>query len=137
MFSFDELDQFKRQSRHGLDLTSMIDIIFILLIFFMVSTTFSKVGIAIDIPESKYVANNKPEIVDIFIDISGQTFLNNQLITEDNLRQLVRNKVQNNANTHFVLNPDKQTITQDLLRVLDICKDENASQFSIAAKYKP
>ena len=134
---FDELDELKLKSRHGIELTSMIDIIFILLIFFMVSTTFSKIGVAITIPESKYVSQTNPMVVDIFIDIDGLVYFEDEFIEDSFLTQLVRRKIQKDPKTLFVLNPDKDTVTQDLLRVLDLCKDAEATQFSIAAKRKP
>ena len=131
-----DVDDLKIKSRQGLDLTSMIDIIFILLIFFMVSTTFNKIGIAIDIPNSAHISDIKPKTLDIFINKEGTPYFEKEVLTQTSLVQLVQNSVQQNPDMVIVLNPDKQTSTQSFLDILDWCKDANATHFSIAAKKK-
>ena len=73
----------KKRNIMSLDLTPLIDVVFLLLIFFMVSTTFNKYGkIDIDVPVSKVsekIENSKIEIIidkneNYFILKDGKTF---------------------------------------------------------------
>ena len=73
----------KKRNIMSLDLTPLIDVVFLLLIFFMVSTTFNKYGkIDIDVPVSKVsekIENSKIEIIidkneNYFILKNGKTF---------------------------------------------------------------
>lgn len=68
---------FKRQSREevSVNLTPLIDIVFLLLIFFMVSTTFTKENhLNISLPEASASASDEiPQSIDILISESGST----------------------------------------------------------------
>ena len=86
----------KKRNIMSLDLTPLIDVVFLLLIFFMVSTTFNKYGkIDIDVPVSKVsekIENSKIEIIidkneNYFILKDGKTFP----INLDDLEEYLKN----------------------------------------------
>ena len=123
--------------RKTIDLTSMIDIIFILLLFFMVSTTFSRLGVAIEQPESQFSQKNPPSTLSLVIDKQGAVFFEKEQLSKDQLSQLVKSSLASKPELVIVLHPDKKAQTQHFLDVMDICKTAGANQFSIAAKKKP
>ena len=60
----------------SLDLTPLIDVVFLLLIFFMVSTTFNKYGkIEIDVPTSNVTAESKESKIEIVVDKNQNYFI--------------------------------------------------------------
>ena len=66
----------KKRELLVLDLTPLIDVVFLLLIFFMVSTTFSKYGgIDIEVPTANVEEEHKEVSVELIIDKSGAYFL--------------------------------------------------------------
>ena len=66
----------KKRNIMSLDLTPLIDVVFLLLIFFMVSTTFNKYGkIEIDVPTSKVTAESKESKIEIVIDKNQDYFI--------------------------------------------------------------
>ncbi|MBM96795.1 MAG: biopolymer transporter ExbD, partial [Oceanospirillaceae bacterium] len=79
---------FKRQARDdvSVNMTPLIDIVFLLLIFFMVSTTFTQENhLSIDLPEASAEPSSAPvEAIDVVISaagdysINGKVLLNNQ-----------------------------------------------------------
>jgi biopolymer transport protein ExbD len=72
--------KFRRQKRldQGVNLTPLIDVVFLLLIFFMVTTTFTKQSkLIIKLPEaSGEVAENSPQMLDLVVSAEGSYSLN-------------------------------------------------------------
>ena len=72
--------KFRRQKRldQGINLTPLIDVVFLLLIFFMVTTTFTKQSkLIIKLPEaSGEVAQNSPQLLDLAVSAEGSYSLN-------------------------------------------------------------
>lgn len=85
---------FKRQNREevAVNLTPLIDIVFLLLIFFMVSTTFTKENhLSIDLPEATAEAVNAPiQALEILISASGEYSVNDQSLVNAQLQTLKR-----------------------------------------------
>lgn len=66
----------KKRNIMSLDLTPLIDVVFLLLIFFMVSTTFNKYGkIDIDVPVSKVSEKAENSKIEIIIDKNENYFI--------------------------------------------------------------
>ena len=83
--------KFKRQRsrEQGVNLTPLIDVVFLLLIFFMVSTTFTKeTRLKVDLPEAQGVASSEPpQLIEILVDgegnysVNGKSLVNRQIDT--------------------------------------------------------
>lgn len=131
---FNDTFEIPKKHKKAVDLTSMIDVIFILLIFFMVSTTFSKLGVSINQPESSQAEKVNPTSVLVGITKEGAYIFEKEELTEEMLSQLIQAKIQQNKDMVIVLHPDKLTETQHLIGALDVCKEAGATQFSIATK---
>lgn len=86
--------QFRRNRREeeSVNLTPLIDVVFLLLIFFMVSTTFTKeTHLSIDLPEAKgESAQDAPEQVEILIHADGSYAINGQTLVDKKLPTLLR-----------------------------------------------
>ncbi|NNL95745.1 MAG: biopolymer transporter ExbD, partial [Xanthomonadales bacterium] len=69
-----------------INLTSLIDVVFLLLIFFMVSTTFERqAALRIDLPEASVQAETQPsrdERLELIIDSDGRMYLNDRMLTD-------------------------------------------------------
>jgi Biopolymer transport protein ExbD/TolR len=75
-----------------IDLTSLIDVVFILLLFFMVSTTFERpAAMKITLPEASAEAElaDPVERLELVIDKDGKMFLNDQQLVDDRVKTLV------------------------------------------------
>jgi len=132
---------FKRQAREdlNLNLTPLIDIVFLLLIFFMVSTTFTKENhLAISLPEAEgEVADAPNKMVEVLVDrdghysVNGQRLLNNRLVT---LKQAVEKVSEGNRNLPFVITADATTPHQSVVRAMDAAGQLGFSKLSITSK---
>ena len=118
--------KFKRQTRDEakVDLTSLIDVVFILLIFFMVSTTFTKQShLTLDLPKaSGEVASEQVERIEVVIDRNGQyvvnerPLVNNQL---DTLKRAVQKLSNGNTSLPFIITADANAAHQYVVRAMD------------------
>lgn len=128
----------KRKRRATINLTSLIDVLFLLLIFFMVSTTFVKApGIALDLPEAE-----SSEIVDegplaLFISREGQVYVNDEPISKHLLEVALRRRVEKDAETRLVLKADQGVSYGDVVQVLDIVRESGIRFLTIATKIPP
>ena len=68
-----------------ISLTSLIDVVFLLLIFFMVSTTFEHQAVLkVDLPDAKNVSapEDQPNSFELVIDLNGQFYLNDRQLVD-------------------------------------------------------
>lgn len=121
----------KRQvhaSTPNIDLTPVIDIVFLLLIFFLVATTFAQQEreLKVTLPEA---ANAGPisaalrEVV-INVDSAGDIIVSGQTMSDDDLRTLVREAIAANPEQKVTIRGDESIHYGRIMQVLDICKGE-------------
>ena len=118
--------QFKRAKREeeGVNLTPLIDVVFLLLIFFMVSTTFTKeTHLSIDLPEAKgEAAENQPQQIEILIHPDGTYAVNGQTLVDKKLPTLLRalqSAGKDNTKTPLIITADAATPHQAVVTAMD------------------
>ena len=119
--------QFRRQKliEEGVNLTPLIDVVFLLLIFFMVSATFTKeTHLAIDIPEASaetpQVQNDNVEIV---IQASGEYSINGQALINKQrktLHKALSQLASNNQKKPLLITADAKAPHQAVVTVMDV-----------------
>jgi biopolymer transport protein ExbD len=120
------------------NLTSLIDVVLLLLIFFMVSTSFvkqSKITISLPEVESSTVAPDVPEQIDIMISETGVYMINGRELI--NTRpETIRNalqKVSNGDNSlPLTISADANAKHQDVVTAMDVAGRLGFVQISIA-----
>lgn len=123
-----------------INLTPLIDVVFLLLIFFMVSTTFDRhARMKVALPESSNKSTQQQDApLVLSIDAKGNYFLNDrQLVNQSlkTLKQAIRKTVGNEAaitNTSLVLRADANTPHQFVVRAMDAASQLGMSKLSIA-----
>ena len=129
-----------REEEPQLNLTPLIDVVFLLLIFFMVSTTFDKQSeLSIDLPQAdgQPVKANKTFKIEIAIDGQGHYFVNQRRLKEDNLKTLKR-AIQITKADHkkiqMVISSDKNTPYQAFITAMDAAKQLGLDRVNLATK---
>ena len=122
--------------------SSMADIAFLLLIFFLVTTTISMdQGLEIVLPsEGNEMKVNPNNITIISVNESGKVLFNGRLVKEKSLDQnnlyqlkaLVENELANNEKMIFSVQVTPKTKYSDYIKVLDFVKAAKATKISIA-----
>ncbi len=122
----------------NVDLTSLIDVIFLLLIFFMVSTTFERQALLkVDLPEASAVEENAdlPDTLELVIDNEGRMFLNDQRLIDSEART-VRAAIEQAAGQDraipLVLRADRETPHHYVVTAMDVAAQMGFSNLSIA-----
>lgn len=103
-----------------INITPMLDIVFIMLIFFIVTTSFVK-ETGID-PRKPIAATAEPKPranILIGIDLEGQIWINNRQVQINQIRQLVEDAVNETPESSAVLIADQQSPTGVLIDVMD------------------
>jgi len=128
------LRQGKRRSDLLVDLTPMIDVVFLMLIFFMVSTSFTaNNSIKLDLPESKAQAANKDiEQVTISVDAQGQLFVQDEPVPDGGLRKRILNVTKGDPNMRVVLRADAEAKHKRVVYVLDTVRELGMGKVGIA-----
>lgn len=124
----------KRVSKKAtLSLAPLLDMIFILLIFFVVTTTFSKMpGIAINPPDAETTDILPPNNLLIGITASGQLIINEKEHTLESLKESIHLKVEANPALSVVVMADESVQLKIVIQVMDICKSEGITDIAIA-----
>ncbi len=130
-FSLDEDD------RTDVSLTPLIDVVFLLLIFFMVTTTFNQhANLRVELPDaSNAVQSNEENKVEVIIDKNGQYFIDGTSLLDQQSRTLVTalGKVVKDRNTEKILiRADAQAPHQSVVSVMDAAGKLGLTQISIA-----
>ena len=132
---------FKRQNKEMVEvnLTPLIDVVFLLLIFFMVSTTFTKENhLSIDLPEASAeqqpVATNRLEII---ITASGSYSINDKSLVNNQLDTLKRGLVKaanGEKGLPVTITADANTPHQAVVRAMDAAGQTGFVNLSITTR---
>lgn len=120
---------------YSLDLTPLVDVIFLLLIFFMVSTAFIDFTRRLDIqlPEAKaaqVVEKVKSFVIEMGID--KKIHLNGILVTMESLEAKIKSAMKTAARGSAIIKADKRLPYGNVVKVLGIVKDAKIRDIGIA-----
>jgi biopolymer transport protein ExbD len=125
----------KRRFRGGeIPTSSMADIAFLLLIFFLVTTTIDMdKGLGMVLPaEGEELEINKKNILNCLINSSGNVLLGGDPVEVRNLSKAIRQKIAENDKLVISVKAHKASNYKDYIRVIDQLKQANATRISIA-----
>ena len=122
-----------------LGITPLIDIVFLLLIFFMVTSHFHMAsGISIRLPKVTQRAFNKDsEKITLMIDREGRTYLKGDVIDLKTLATELKGLVVKEGLIHLLLEADKDVAHGKVVQVMDLAKRAGVLSIIIAADWKP
>jgi biopolymer transport protein ExbD len=127
----------RRDERVDVNLTPLIDVVFLLLIFFMVSTTFDRhAKLKVELPEAS--AKEEQQVEDpvvLSIDVKGNYFINDrQLVntTLETLKTALQQTVADKKDVSLVLRADAKTPHQSVVRAMDAASQLGLTRLSIA-----
>ena len=124
----------RRPAMQEINSSSMSDIAFLLLVFFLVTTTISlDKGISLILPaEGNEMEVNKKNIVNILINDKGKVLMDDDPTKIDEIKKFALKKIANNPKIIFSVLTNKNTQYSDYILVLDQLKQAKATKISIA-----
>lgn len=116
------------------DLTPMIDVVFLLLIFFMISTTFiERPGLKIDLPESAAQQLKLEEKeVQVYLTASGEIYFQRDQVTLAELTQKLLGYGTLAKKITFLLMADKEALHGKVIELMDLAKTAGFEKLAIA-----
>jgi biopolymer transport protein ExbD len=127
----------QRKPRYGVQvpMTSLIDIVFLLLIYFLLTTNFMvDEGISVKLPQAQASAPQTEEVITVFVDAQGRTFIGNQAVALDLLFDRLREQLASRASDLVVVRADRSVILNQAVKVMDIAKAAGAGRLVLATE---
>ncbi|MBW9259268.1 MAG: biopolymer transporter ExbD [Candidatus Thiodiazotropha sp. (ex. Lucinisca nassula)] len=123
------------------DITPLIDVVFLLLIFFMVSTTFEHESqILIELPEATGEEIQREELqLDITINIAGTFFVNQREVVNtemETLKLAISKAIGDRGNIPVIINADARTPHQSVMTAMDAASQLGLTKMTFSA-HKP
>ena len=133
------LRKFRRESP-TIDLTPLIDVVFMLLIFFMVSTTFKDQSmIRIDLPKAsqQQKPENQEKPIELTIDVQGNFYVDDKRVVNtqiDTLKRALQIAIGDRKHPPLVISADGRTPHQAVVTAMDAARQVGLVHLSIATK---
>ena len=126
----------KNREESEINITPMLDIVFIILIFFIVTTSLVK-EISIDVnrpTKSPIKEQKKSEVISVRISAEGQIFVQDRLITLDAVRANIESNLALKPQATVVVVSDREADAGFLVKVIDQSRLAGARNVSLAAQ---
>lgn len=121
-----------------IDLTPMVDVVFLLLIFFMISTTFvESPGISIKLPEaSSKTIDREPKEIKIYLSQEGDIFHLDKKISLDRFKSLLAEHQAEAEQTTVLLLADQDSRHGKVVTLMDLARDAGFVKLAIATEQR-
>ena len=122
-----------------INMSSLLDVLFILIIFFLVTTTFKqqeddrRVDLPVD-QRNQAMANKAGDIVKINIRKSGAYVINQHPVTEEMVEKTMKEAVAKKPGVKVLIRADKEAMHLYGAKILSICKSSGVKETHIAVK---
>ena len=123
--------EFRRAQRRAaeVELTPLIDVVFQLLVFFLLTSAFIAETIPLELPEAS-TGERTPGTLTVSIDRGGQIFFDAVPVSLGELRDRVRAARHDHAELRAVIAADGRTAHARVVKVIDLLREEQISSFA-------
>ena len=129
----------QREEEPRVSIAPLIDIVFLLLIFFMVTYHFDIAsGVKIDLPDitKKMQDDDQGENITLIIDKSGRIILDGNEIDLETLRNRFLTRIKKEGFINLILQADKDVSHGRVVEIMDLAKNAGIRSIIIAARWK-
>ncbi len=128
----------KNNYRVQLPVTPMIDIVFLLLIYFLLTTNFIvEEGISVIVPKAENGVPVALQELTITVDRTGAPYIGREKIPIENLLYRIKEIIGHRSDSQVIIRADKTVILDRAVRVMDIAKAAGAARLSLATQERP
>ncbi len=115
------------------DVSPLIDMVFILLIFFMVTTTFVKdMKLDINRPSASSASKSDGKTIRVYIDNVGEVFIDNQAVKVWAIQSKVRDLLRTATDKNVLVVTDDGIPVNKLIDVVDECRMAGAKEVAVS-----
>lgn len=133
-----KLDKLRSERAPRLMIIPMIDIIFFLLVFFMMSTLYmvEQKIIPVALPTVSAAQNNQTKLIPLTLTAGGGIYLEKEEIPFSLLFERIKAELARNPDAAFILRADRRLEYGKVIEVLDILKSSGVQRVSVATEVK-
>ena len=125
----------KESDEQGIDISPLIDMVFILLIFFMVSTTFVKdMKVDIERPSANSSTNASTKSLRVHLTHGGDVLVDGQPVRPWMVQSRVRDHLKSATSKTVLVITDRRASADQLVHVVDQCRLAGASDVGVATE---
>lgn len=126
----------RRQPRRvGIDIAPLVDVVFLLVIFFAVSTTFLETsGMKLDLPSSSSVAPRESRELAVALSSDGRIEFEGRVVTREDLGAELTRALEGREAKVVVLRADSSTPHGQVVALMDIIRGAGAEALTIATR---
>ncbi len=122
----------KEKERPHIEITSLIDLIFTLLVFMFISTTFIKPVVKIKLPVSAVNEKVKKKKIPLFLTKDNRLFFDKKEINIKSLQYFVEKELDKNKDAVVLFNCDEDVPFKNFVSVMDILKNSGVKDVAIS-----
>ncbi len=123
----------KKQEVDNIDVSPLIDMVFILLIFFMVTTTFVKdMKLDLNRPSAASASKASSKVVRVYIDNTNQIYVDNQPVKLWALQSKLRDLLRESTEKSVLVISDSTIPVERLIDVVDECRMSGAKDVAVS-----
>ncbi len=124
-----------KKKKVGLNITPLIDVLFILIIFFTVSSTFmEQPGIKLELPKAVTSEAQQLEKAVLYISPESKLFFLDQEVSLEGLPELLRNSMTGRSEKSLIITADKEVHHGLVVKVMDIARSNGVLKLVISTE---
>lgn len=125
----------RREQAQDIDMSPLIDMVFILLIFFMVSTTFVKdMKLELERPSAASASRASSKALRVYVDANADVWIDGLPVKSWMIQSRVRELVEGGANSSVLIVVDRRVPSEKLLEVVDQCRLAGVADIGVATE---
>jgi biopolymer transport protein ExbD len=125
----------KKRYAVQMPITPLIDIVFMLLIYFLLTTNFMvDEGIKIKLPQARAAAPQTEETITVTVDSRGRAFMGEEEVSLDRLFDRLKEKLGAGEDNLVVVRADRSVVLNKAVKVMDIAKAAGAGRLCLATE---
>ena len=129
--------QFRRPSKPsvGINIAPLVDVVFLLVIFFAVSTTFLETaGLKLELPSSSSSAERESESLTVQLTADGQLAFEGELMEASALRERLAGALEASERKIVTLRADTHAEHGEVVKVMDLIREAGAEGLTVDAR---
>lgn len=121
------------RSRITIPLTALIDIVFLLLIYFLLASNFvTQEGIGIDLPKVKSVGLSSPRLNVVTVDKEGRFFFDKAMVDDRLLLDTLRTRLRLSSDRDVIIRADRKVLYDRVIKAMDIARQAGGEKLHLA-----
>jgi len=131
------LARFKKKARLRVEvpLASLIDIVFLLLIYFLLTTNFMvDEGIKVKLPQANASADLVEETITVYVDKQGRSFVAGEQVAPEGLLEKLRHMLADKKEKLVVVKADREVLLNHVVKAMNMAKAAGAERLCLATE---